>query len=463
MKLTILGGGGFRVPLVYRALLADASDRRVTQVRLFDADPARAQAIANVLRAQAAATTTDTAPQVQICRTLDEALEGADFIFSAIRVGGIHGRAQDERIALRHGLIGQETIGFGGISYALRGIPVVVDLAQRIAALCPQAWVINFTNPAGLITELMSRTLGERVIGICDSPVGLARRVLTTLERAGLVPTGSASGVGLGDGRVQVDYVGLNHLGWLRGLQVEGTDVLPRLLERADLIESFEEGRLFKADWIRTLGAVPNEYLHYYYYQREAYEADAAAEATRGVYLLSQQSDFYARAAGLPPEEAWQLWERTRMDREQTYMATNRQAAGNFERDAEDMESGGYDRVALAIMHAIAHDEPAELILNVPNRGLLADLDSGAVVEVPCRVDSGGVHPLPAAPLPDYARSPVIGAKYAERCTIQAGLAGDRGAALRALVAHPLVDSVNVAQDVLAEAIDTFTELAYLR
>src|SRR5690625_4941882 len=108
MKLTILGGGGFRVPLVYRALLADAPDRRVTQVRLFDADSARAQAIANVLRAQAAAaatatgtTATDTAPQVQICRTLDEALEGADFIFSAIRVGGIHGRAQDERIALR--------------------------------------------------------------------------------------------------------------------------------------------------------------------------------------------------------------------------------------------------------------------------------------------------------------------------------------------------------------------------
>src|SRR5699024_1751976 len=124
---------------------------------------------------------------------------------------------------------------------------------------------------------------------------------------------------------------------------------------------------------------------------------------------------------------------------------------------------GGYDRVALAIMHAIAHDEPAELILNVPNRGLLADLDSRAVVEVPCRVDSGGVHPLPAAPLPDYARSPVIGAKYAERCTIQPGLPGEPATALRALVAHPLVDSVNVAQGILAESIDTFPELAYLR
>lgn len=460
MKLTILGGGGFRVPLVYRALLADTSTDRVTQVRLFDTDPTRAQAIANVLAAQAAGA--ERAPLVRVCDTLDEALAGADFVFSAIRVGGIHGRAQDERIALRHGLIGQETTGFGGISYALRGIPVVVDLAERIKRLCPQAWVINFTNPAGLITEVMARTLGERVIGICDSPVGLARRVVTTLERADLVPAGSAAGVGLGDGRVHMDYVGLNHLGWLRGLEIEGTDVLPRLLERPDLIESFEEGRLLKARWIQTLGAVPNEYLHYYYYQREAYEADAAAGATRGVYLLSQQSDFYQRAAELEPVGAQELWERTRMDREQTYMATNRKAAGNFEREAEDLESGGYDRVALAIMHAIAHDQPAELILNVPNRGLLEDLDETAVVEVPCRVDSSGVHPLPADPLPDYARSPVIGAKYVERCTIEAGLTGDRAAALRALVAHPLVDSVNVAEAVLAESIDTFTELAYL-
>lgn len=461
MKLTILGGGGFRVPLVYRALLADTRPDRVSEVRLFDADPARARAIGNVLQAQAAEHA--AAPRVWICQSLDEALAGADFVFSAIRVGGIGARAHDERIALRHGLIGQETTGFGGISYALRGIPVVVDLARRIAALCPQAWVINFTNPAGLITEVMAATLGERVIGICDSPVGLARRVLTTLERAELIPAGSAGGVGLGDGRVHMDYVGLNHLGWLRGLEVEGTDVLPRLLERPDLIESFEEGRLFHADWIQTLGAVPNEYLHYYYYQREAYEADAAATATRGVYLLSQQGDFYERAAQLPAEQAWHLWNNTRLDREQTYMATNRQAAGNFERDDEDLASGGYDRVALALMHAIAHDEPAELILNVPNRGLLADLDETAVVEVPCRVDSGGVHPLPTAALPDYARGPVVGAKYVERCTMEAGLTGSRASAMRALVAHPLVDSVNVAGQVLAESIGTFGELAYLR
>lgn len=461
MRLTILGGGGFRVPLVYRALLTDRSPRRVTQVHLYDADPARVRGIAQVLTALAAGHS--DAPEVRVCTDLDEALTGADFVFSAIRVGGTAARALDERIALRHGLIGQETTGVGGISYALRGLPVVARLAERIAALCPQAWVINFTNPAGMVTEVMTDTLGERVVGICDSPVGLARRVLVTLEGAGLVPPGSATGVGLGDGRVQVDYVGLNHLGWLRGLHVDGADVLPALLARPDLLGSFEEGRLFRPEWVQTLGAVPNEYLHYYYYQREAKAAEAAAEATRGVYLERQQAGFYAAAADLPPQQAHELWERTRADREATYMATNREAAGGFERDESDLVSGGYDQVALAIMHAIAHDDAAELILNVANCGLLAELDETAVVEVPCRVDAAGVHPLPAAPLPGYARGLVAQVKYVERCTMEAALSGSRQAAVRALAAHPLTDSVAVAADVLTDLQQTHPQLAYLR
>src|SRR5699024_5114611 len=149
-----------------------------------------------------------------------------------------------------------------------------------------------------------------RVIGICDSPVGLARRVLSTLEGAGLVPAGSSAGVGLGDSGVHVDYIGLNHLGWLRGLRVGGTDVLGELLTRPDLIASFEEGRLFTPEWIQTLGAVPNEYLHYYYFERETQAAEAAAEATRGVYLEQQQAGFYAGAAELPADRAQALWER---------------------------------------------------------------------------------------------------------------------------------------------------------
>nr|WP_237533309.1 hypothetical protein [Streptomyces sp. SID685] len=251
--MTILGGGGFRVPLVYGALLTDRAPGRVTEVVLHDLDAGRLHAVSRVLAEQAAES--PDAPRVSTTTDLDEALRGADFVFSAIRVGGLDGRAQDERVALAEGVLGQETVGAGGIAYGLRTVPVATDIARRVARLAPDAWVINFTNPAGLVTEAMSRHLGDRVIGICDSPVGLGRRVARVL---GADPEDAF-----------VDYVGLNHLGWVRGLRVAGRDELPRLLADPALLGSFEEGRLFGPDWLSALGAIPNEYLHYYYFNRE--------------------------------------------------------------------------------------------------------------------------------------------------------------------------------------------------
>ncbi|MGW1149410.1 family 4 glycosyl hydrolase, partial [Streptomyces sp. NPDC002454] len=245
MRLVVLGGGGFRVPLVYGALLTDRGEGRVDEVVLYDTDPARSAAIARVLADQAAADPA-AAPRVRVATDLDAALHGADFVFSAIRVGGLAGRAADERVALAEGVLGQETVGAGGIAYGLRTLPVVDRIARRVAAVAPDAWFINFTNPAGLVTEAMSRHLGDRVIGICDSPVGLGRRVARVL--------------GVDPGSAEVDYVGLNHLGWLRGLRVDGRDVLPDLFASTALLEGFEEGRLFGADWLRSLDCVPNEY-----------------------------------------------------------------------------------------------------------------------------------------------------------------------------------------------------------
>ncbi|MEU3502027.1 6-phospho-beta-glucosidase, partial [Streptomyces hundungensis] len=148
MRLTILGGGGFRVPLVYGALLRDRAPGRVTEVVLYDVDAARLHAIGRVLAERAYGI--DDAPRVRTTTDLDEALRGADFVFSAIRVGGLEGRAADERIALDEGVLGQETVGAGGIAYGLRTVPVAVEIARRVKALAPDAWVINFTNPAGL-------------------------------------------------------------------------------------------------------------------------------------------------------------------------------------------------------------------------------------------------------------------------------------------------------------------------
>ncbi|MFJ8189170.1 6-phospho-beta-glucosidase [Streptomyces sp. NPDC096094] len=445
MRLTILGGGGFRVPLVYGALLGDRSEGRVTDVVLHDLDAARLSAVTRVLAEQAAGV--PDAPEVTATTDPDEALRGADFVFSAIRVGGLQGRADDERVALAEGVLGQETVGAGGIAYGLRTVPVAVDIARRVARLAPDAWVINFTNPAGLVTEAMSRHLGDRVIGICDSPVGLGRRVARVL--------------GADPDRAWIDYVGLNHLGWVRGLRVAGRDELPRLLADPALLGSFEEGRLFGPEWLRSLGAIPNEYLHYYYFNRETVRAYQEADRTRGAFLRDQQARFYdeMRRTDAP---ALAAWDRTRAEREATYMAENREAAGAGEREADDL-SGGYEKVALALMRAVARDERATLILNVRNRGTLSVLDADAVIEVPCLVDANGAHPVAVDPLPGHATGLVCAVKAVEREVLTAAGSGSRTAAVRAFALHPLVDSVNVAHRLVDGYTAAHPGLAYLR
>ncbi|MFC9625722.1 6-phospho-beta-glucosidase [Streptomyces sp. NPDC056930] len=445
MKLTILGGGGFRVPLVYGALLADHAEGRVTAVTLYDTDAGRLTAIARVLGEQAA--NVPDAPAVTATTELDEALSGADFIFSAIRVGGLEGRAADERVALDQGVLGQETVGAGGIAYGLRTVPVAVDLAQRIARLAPNAWVINFTNPAGLVTEAMSRHLGDRVIGICDSPVGLGRRIARVL--------------GADPDRSRIDYVGLNHLGWVRALHVGGRDELPRLLADPELLGSFEEGRLFGVDWLQSLGAIPNEYLHYYYFNREAVRAYQDAGQTRGAFLREQQEGFYARVKD-PAAAALPAWDRTRAEREATYMSENREVAGVGERDGNDLGSGGYEQVALALMRAVARNERTSLILNVRNRTTLSVLDADAVVEVPCLVDANGARPVAVDPLPYHAVGLVTAVKAVERAVLDAAESGSRTTAVKAFALHPLVDSVAVAGRLLDGYTKAHPGLAYL-
>ncbi|MFE2040701.1 6-phospho-beta-glucosidase [Streptomyces sp. NPDC059477] len=448
MKLTILGGGGFRVPLVYGALLGDHAEGRVTDVVLHDLDAGRLSAVTRVLAEQAAGV--PDAPRVSATTELDEALRGADFVFSAIRVGGLEGRAQDERVALAEGVLGQETVGAGGIAYGLRTVPVAVDIARRVARHAPDAWVINFTNPAGLVTEAMSRHLGDRVIGICDSPVGLGRRIARVL------------GVG-NPAEAWIDYVGLNHLGWVRGLRVAGRDELPRLLADRALLGSFEEGKLFGPDWLRSLGAIPNEYLHYYYFNRETVRAYRQAEQTRGAFLRDQQARFYEemRDPAAPTVSALAAWDRTRAEREATYMAENRETAGAGERDADDL-SGGYEKVALALMRAIARDERTTLILNVRNRATLAALDADAVIEVPCLVDANGAHPVAVDPLPGHATGLVCAVKAVEREVLAAVDSGSRTTAVKAFALHPLVDSVNVARRLVDGYTAVHPGLAYL-
>ncbi|MEU4700992.1 6-phospho-beta-glucosidase [Nonomuraea dietziae] len=432
MKLAVVGGGGFRVPLVYGALLRDTAKPRVEEVVLHDVSAERLAAIRHVLDQLAEGH--DRAPEVRTTTDLDVALRDADFVFSAVRVGGLAGRTADERVALELGLLGQETTGPGGIAFGLRTVPVAVRLAERVAAVAPRAWVINFTNPAGMITEAMRSVLGDRVVGICDSPIGLIRR--------------AAAALGLDPALVSPDYVGLNHLGWLRGLTYQGRDVLPGLLADDAALRQVEEARIFGDDWVRTLGALPNEYLYYYYFTRESVAAIDGAGRTRGESLLEQQSRFYA-AVRERPLQALAEWGRARRERDATYMAETRESTDAGEREAADLEAGGYEGIALALMAAIARGEPSTMILNVRNGSAVPGLPSESVVEIPCAVNGSGVRPLATRPLPGRLLGLVQQVKAVEQTTIEAALTGSARLAVEAFALHPLVDSVGTARRLL--------------
>jgi 6-phospho-beta-glucosidase len=391
-------------------------------------DAGRLERIGAVLRGLAAeqgaavpfTTTTD----------LDEAIEGADFVFSAIRVGRLEGRVVDESVPLALEVLGQETTGPGGICFALRTIPAMVALAQVIAERAPQAWLINFTNPAGMVTEAVQQVLGERAVGICDSPSGLCRRVAAALGRE--------------PADLWFDYFGLNHLGWLKGVRDAGGERLPGLLEDDARLAGFEEGRLFGGEWLRSLGMIPNEYLYYFYYSSDTVEAIRESPASRGVFLLEQQRRFYAQD-GQGPAEALASWRATRHDRERSYMAEARSAAGDgSEHDIE--ANSGYESEAMAVLEAIALNTRAVLILNTANRSGLPVLDARAVVEVPAVVGRAGPVPLAVGEVPAHAGALVALMKEVERTTIDAALTGSRELAVKALALHPLVPSVTTAR-----------------
>jgi len=432
MKLSILGGGGFRVPYVYQALLRDRGTPRIEEVSLYDVDTGRLDSMTRVL-AELAQGHPD-APKVTATTVLDDAVHGSDFVFAAIRVGGLVGRTCDERVALDLDVLGQETTGPGGIAYGLRTVPVMLDIARRVRELAPHAWVINFTNPAGMITEAMQTVLGDRVLGICDTPSGMGRRL--------------AGALGVDPGQVEFDYVGLNHLGWMRAVRHEGRDLLPGLLADDAALGALEEGMVFGREWLRDLGLIPNEYLYYYYFTRDAVRAVVDAGRTRGEFLVEQQTAFFDRLARETGPGAVGLWRQTVAGRSASYMAEAKGGAHPGPADGQDDEpqDDGYARVAVGVMAAIARNEPARMILNVRNGTTVAALPEDAVVEVPVTVDAAGVHPLRVAP-PDLHQAGLMQqVKAVERLTISAAATGSPTDAVKAFALHPLVDSVTVGR-----------------
>lgn len=455
MKLLIVGGGGFRVPQVIEVLAAARAGvgpypgLRVDEVCLYDVDSTRLEAMTSVIRSLDFA----QAPSLVATTDLDEAVRDSDFIFSAMRPGGTCGRVIDELVALDEGVLGQETVGVGGYAYAFRTVPQALRLARAVRDRAPQAWVINFTNPAGIITQAMRQVLGRRVVGICDTPIGLVRRAVTAVG----ADAATVSQVGGAGAAVGFDYVGLNHLGWLRTLTVDGKDRLPALLADDAALDHIEEARTLGLDWVRALGMLPNEYLFYYYRNRESVARIRQEVETRGQFLDRQQGDFYRQVLDRP-EDAGRLWTAVHNEREATYMAESRPEEDRAGRREEDIAGGGYQQVALDLMTAIATGTPARMILDVGNQDANAEDQGGlivpqlredAVIEVPCTVDIEGVHPHRVAPLTGPEAGLVATVKGCEELVIDAAVSGDRTLAWRALANHPLVDSVAAARRIL--------------
>ena len=431
MKLTLIGAGGFRTPVIYRAIAAGEVATTYDEVAFHDIDQARLDRVGCVLEGISQELGA-TAP-VTMTTNLEAAVDGADVVYCAVRAGGMAGRILDETAALAQGVIGQETTGPGGITFALRTVPIITSIAEVVERRAPNATFVNFTNPVGLVTEAVRRILGDRVIGICDAPLDLCKRV------AGALDTPAED--------LWFDYFGINHLGWLRGVLHGGRDVLPELIADAKRVETFEEGRLFGADWLRSVGMIPNEYLYYYYYNAEALEAMRAGRV-RSAFLAKQQAAFYAGHGS--PAEALHDWRRTHAERESRYME---EAWTGREDDMAGIVAargaGDYGRLALDLVDGLYGDGYRVMILDVPNRSSLPFLDEEAVVEVPCIISRGGVIPAAIGHVPLDAQGLILSVRAAERAAIEAALSGSRTMAIKALAMHPLVPSVEVAGRIL--------------
>lgn len=443
MKLTIIGGAGVRVPLVTNGLFREETGIAVDELALFDTNTERAATIARI--SEAMARRAGGKLRVSLPRSLDEALEGCSFVVSSIRVGGISGRIRDERIALEHGLPGQETVGPGGFALALRTIPVLVDYGRRVAERAPQAWMINFTNPVGIMAEAFIREgISARCIGVCDTPREQFLHVAEALE----IPLEAA----------YFDYLGLNHLGWIRAVLVHGRDVLQDLMASDEALDRAYPLGLFQKSFLRTLRLLPTEYLFYYYSTHEAFRRTVAAGNTRGGLIQELEGPLMQSVAEAGQDErrilaAYDLY---LARRNASYMAI--ETGGSVESGRIDearanlyQSAAGYERIALDVIGAIHNNQARVMPVDVANQGAIQDLDSATAVEVPCAISANGARPLAAGRLPDQIRGLLLQVKEFERITVDAALRGSRSLAIDALATNPLVERRELAEKLVLE------------
>ena len=438
--------------MIIHALVQAQELLEISEVALFDIDHERAGIIAKLGREivlRLGGTFQITTPA-----RLESAAEGADFVLSSIRVGGIAARARDERIAIEHGLAGQETTGPGGAAMALRTIPVTLAHARIVEAYAPNAWFINLTNPAGLITQALRHATKLRVIGICDTPIELFHRIAWAMHQPFEDMT--------------FDYLGLNHLGWVRQVTLKGKDVTDQLLDDEGTLRWLYPADLFDPALIQTLRLIPTEYLFFYYSQRKAYENQLRAGASRGEELERLNAGLFEELQSADPAEGLAIYRRYLLRRNASYMKLEAQGESAFEVPQEDYDPfetvTGYHRIALEVMTGLVSETPRQIVVNVSNQEAIEDLDVADVVEVPCDVDKRGAIPRRRGRLPEGVRGLVLAVKAYERTTIRAALEGSKSVAQLAMMEYPMIGQWELAGQ-LCESLTKSdpTHLGYLR
>jgi 6-phospho-beta-glucosidase len=425
MKVAVIGGGSTYTPELVAGFLARAGQFRLAELWLMDISPSRLEVVGGFAQRMVA----DQGAPFTVYLTTDQrqAVRGASYVIVQLRVGGMGARREDEYLGRRHGLVGQETTGVGGMAKALRTVPVVLQIARQVGDLAPGALLVNFTNPAGLITEALARHAPDvPSVGVCNAPI-------TT--KMGMLQALAGQGRNVAPERAHLDTLGLNHLSWHRGLSLDGEEVWPQLLAEYLARLRREDDPEWPPALIESLRMVPNYYLHYYY------RTDRAL----------------AKQAQWPPSRAEEVMQ---IDRD---LLAQYGEADRVKPPDDLMKRGGafYSTVATQLLNAHYNDLGERHVLNVPHRGAVPGWPSDWVLEMPCRVDaqadnsSAGIHPLPAPPLPPVCFGLLAQVKMYELLTVEAAVRGDRVAAYQALLAHPLGPLADCVQPVLDDLLET--------
>jgi 6-phospho-beta-glucosidase len=450
MKLTLVGGGGIRTPLFVRSLLRRvARGSRIDRLALTDIRPERLAIMGRLT--QRLITQSGLALAVDVEPELDRALAGAGAVVTTIRPGFEIGRVQDELICREAGILGQETVGAGGFAMAARSIPDLLHIAARVRAVAPGARILNFTNPSGIVTQALADQGFGEVIGICDSADNVKEYIATQF--------------GVAPARIRSRVFGLNHLSATMQVWIDGEDVTAKLLADDAFVDRWFG--IFGRELVRELGAFPNEYLFYYLLPEKAVPAVLAEPETRGQKVVRLTDRFFARAnepgALDDPDALLAFHAACLAERDATYMEYAwKETAAKQRPDHHLAEGEGYAGVALDVLEA-AETGGGEIALSVPNRGAIPWLAQHDVVEITCRVDADGAHPLPPPVVPSRLEALVRQVKIFETLTVLAVLHRSKQTAEWALAAHPLVGRVDAAKKVLRRFMKAHAALGGLR